>query len=219
MRSFCHLILHLHLWKCSSKDHNPDERMERRKALIHHVKHFIKQTLQCHYFDLKCSMFWELSKDLYIYNTANEQSMFTFFSCDEEKLCFFSLSVRQLLQALPSRPLSNGYIQQKRLLSSPSSPKKEVLQSIKRYHSTLYWLPAYFKGTMQLLFVVIVVFFNKSDITLLSRKSMSTERLTLVRREMGADSRSRTTSSSSSSGSKRWPSSPVWPNLNKTFNL
>uniref|UniRef100_A0A7N6AIK7 HELP domain-containing protein n=1 Tax=Anabas testudineus TaxID=64144 RepID=A0A7N6AIK7_ANATE len=40
--------------------------------------------------------------------------------------------VRQLLQALPSRPLSNGYIQQKRLLSSPSSPKKEVLQSIKR---------------------------------------------------------------------------------------
>ncbi|PWA19464.1 hypothetical protein CCH79_00019054, partial [Gambusia affinis] len=39
--------------------------------------------------------------------------------------------VRQLLQALPSRPLSNGYGQQKRLLSSPSSPKKEVLQSIK----------------------------------------------------------------------------------------
>ncbi|XP_006805294.1 echinoderm microtubule-associated protein-like 2 [Neolamprologus brichardi] len=73
--------------------------------------------------------------------------------------------VRQLLQALPSRPLSNGYIQQKRLLSSPSSPKKEVLQSIKR-------------------------------------KSMSTERLTLVRREMGAESRSRTTSSSSSSGGK-----------------
>ncbi|GLD52777.1 echinoderm microtubule-associated protein-like 2 isoform X1 [Lates japonicus] len=73
--------------------------------------------------------------------------------------------VRQLLQALPSRPLSNGYVQQKRLLSSPSSPKKEVLQSIKR-------------------------------------KSMSTERLTLVRREMGAESRSRTTSSSSSSGGK-----------------
>lgn len=73
--------------------------------------------------------------------------------------------MRQLLQALPSRPLSNGYIQQKRLLSSPSSPKKEVLQSIKR-------------------------------------KSMSTERLTLVRREMGAESRSRTTSSSSSSGGK-----------------
>ncbi|KAK5905270.1 hypothetical protein CesoFtcFv8_006751 [Champsocephalus esox] len=56
--------------------------------------------------------------------------------------------VRQLLQALPSRPLNNGYVQQKRLLSSPSSPKKEVLQSIKR-------------------------------------KSMSTERLTMVRREMG----------------------------------
>ncbi|XP_034723104.1 echinoderm microtubule-associated protein-like 2 isoform X2 [Etheostoma cragini] len=73
--------------------------------------------------------------------------------------------VRQLLQALPSRPLSNGYIQHKRLLSSPSSPKKEVLQSIKR-------------------------------------KSMSTERLTMVRREMGAESRSRTTSSSSSSGGK-----------------
>ncbi|KAM4566654.1 echinoderm microtubule-associated protein-like 2 isoform 2-T2 [Odontesthes bonariensis] len=73
--------------------------------------------------------------------------------------------MRQLLQALPSRPLSNGYVQQKRLLSSPSSPKKEVLQSIKR-------------------------------------KSMSTERLTLVRREMAAESRSRTTSSSSSSGGK-----------------
>ncbi|XP_047450361.1 echinoderm microtubule-associated protein-like 2 isoform X2 [Mugil cephalus] len=73
--------------------------------------------------------------------------------------------VRQLLQALPSRPLSNGYVQQKRLLSSPSSPKKEVLQSIKR-------------------------------------KSMSTERLTLVRREMAAESRSRTTSSSSSTGGK-----------------
>ncbi|KAF1393580.1 hypothetical protein PFLUV_G00017520 [Perca fluviatilis] len=73
--------------------------------------------------------------------------------------------VRQLLQALPSRPLSNGYVQQKRLLSSPSSPKKEVLQSIKR-------------------------------------KSMSTERLTMVRRDMGAESRSRTTSSSSSSGGK-----------------
>ncbi|XP_054884464.1 echinoderm microtubule-associated protein-like 2 isoform X1 [Poeciliopsis prolifica] len=76
-----------------------------------------------------------------------------------------STKVRQLLQALPSRPLSNGYVQQKRLLSSPSSPKKEVLQSIKR-------------------------------------KSMSTERLTLVRREMAAESRSRTTSSSSSSGGK-----------------
>ncbi|XP_031719367.1 echinoderm microtubule-associated protein-like 2 isoform X2 [Anarrhichthys ocellatus] len=72
--------------------------------------------------------------------------------------------VRQLLQALPSRPLSNGYVQQKRLLSSPSSPKKEVLQS--------------------------------------KRKSMSTERLTLVRRELGAESLSRTTSSSSSSGGK-----------------
>ncbi|TWW76830.1 Echinoderm microtubule-associated protein-like 1 [Takifugu flavidus] len=71
--------------------------------------------------------------------------------------------VRQLLQALPSRPVSNGYVQQKRLLSSPSSPRKETAQSIKR-------------------------------------KSMSTERLTLVRREMGAESRSRTTSSSSSSG-------------------
>ncbi|KAM3875617.1 echinoderm microtubule-associated protein-like 2 [Diretmus argenteus] len=76
-----------------------------------------------------------------------------------------STKVRQLLQALPSRPLSNGYVQQKRLLSSPSSPKKEVLQSIKR-------------------------------------KSMSTERLTLVKREMAAESRSRTTSSSSSSCGK-----------------
>ncbi|KAK0137169.1 Echinoderm microtubule-associated protein-like 1 [Merluccius polli] len=76
------------------------------------------------------------------------------------------LKVRQLLQALPSRPLSNGYVQQKRLLSSPSSPKKDVLQSMKR-------------------------------------KSMSTERLTLVKREMGGgESRSRTTSSSSSSGGK-----------------
>lgn len=43
------------------------------------------------------------------------------------------LSVRQLLQALPSRPVSNGYVQQKRLLSSPSSPRKETAQSIKRY--------------------------------------------------------------------------------------
>ncbi|XP_063061009.1 echinoderm microtubule-associated protein-like 2 [Engraulis encrasicolus] len=43
--------------------------------------------------------------------------------------------VRQLLQALPSKPISNGYVQQKRLggfPSSPSSPKKEVLMSIKR---------------------------------------------------------------------------------------
>ncbi|KPP63325.1 hypothetical protein Z043_118427, partial [Scleropages formosus] len=42
--------------------------------------------------------------------------------------------VRQLLQALPSKPCSNGYVQQKRLggyPSSPSSPKKEVLLSIK----------------------------------------------------------------------------------------
>uniref|UniRef100_A0AAQ4NZC0 EMAP like 2 n=1 Tax=Gasterosteus aculeatus aculeatus TaxID=481459 RepID=A0AAQ4NZC0_GASAC len=36
-------------------------------------------------------------------------------------------SARPLLQALPSRPLSNGYVQQKRLLSSPSSPKRETL--------------------------------------------------------------------------------------------
>lgn len=43
------------------------------------------------------------------------------------------LSVRQLLQALPSRPVSNGYVQQKRLLSSPSSPRRETAQSIKRY--------------------------------------------------------------------------------------
>uniref|UniRef100_A0A673B1D9 EMAP like 2 n=1 Tax=Sphaeramia orbicularis TaxID=375764 RepID=A0A673B1D9_9TELE len=78
--------------------------------------------------------------------------------CEEQSLGVSS-PVRQLLQALPSRPLSNGYVQQKRLLSSPSSPKKEVLQSIKR-------------------------------------KSMSTERLTLIRRELGAESRSRTTSSS-----------------------
>ncbi|KAM9813061.1 echinoderm microtubule-associated protein-like 2 isoform 1-T1 [Syngnathus typhle] len=74
--------------------------------------------------------------------------------------------VRQLLQALPSKPLSNGYVQHKRLLSSPSSPKKDVLNSIKR-------------------------------------KSMSTERLTLARREVAAaESRSRTTSSSSSTGGK-----------------
>ncbi|XP_019716941.1 echinoderm microtubule-associated protein-like 2 isoform X1 [Hippocampus comes] len=74
--------------------------------------------------------------------------------------------VRQLLQTLPSKPLSNGYVQHKRLLSSPSSPKKDVLHSIKR-------------------------------------KSMSTERLTLARREAAAaESRSRTTSSSSSTGGK-----------------
>uniref|UniRef100_A0A8C7RQA4 EMAP like 2 n=3 Tax=Oncorhynchus mykiss TaxID=8022 RepID=A0A8C7RQA4_ONCMY len=45
--------------------------------------------------------------------------------------------MRQLLQALPSKPLtlSNGYVQQKRMggyPSSPSSPKKEVSLSIKR---------------------------------------------------------------------------------------
>ncbi|XP_028817944.1 echinoderm microtubule-associated protein-like 2 isoform X1 [Denticeps clupeoides] len=43
--------------------------------------------------------------------------------------------VRQLLQALPSKPMGNGYVQPKRLggyPSSPSSPKKEVLVSIKR---------------------------------------------------------------------------------------
>lgn len=76
--------------------------------------------------------------------------------------------VRQLLQALPSKPVSNGYVQQKRLggfPSSPSSPKKEVLMSIKR-------------------------------------KSMSTERLSTSRRDL-SDPRSRTTSSSSSSGGKR----------------
>ncbi|XP_016317616.1 echinoderm microtubule-associated protein-like 2 isoform X1 [Sinocyclocheilus anshuiensis] len=76
--------------------------------------------------------------------------------------------VRQILQALPSKPLANGYVQTKRLSgypSSPSSPKKEVLMSIKR-------------------------------------KSMSTERLSTVKKEM-ADSRSRTTSSSSSTCGKR----------------
>uniref|UniRef100_A0A8B9I054 Echinoderm microtubule-associated protein-like 2 n=1 Tax=Astyanax mexicanus TaxID=7994 RepID=A0A8B9I054_ASTMX len=43
--------------------------------------------------------------------------------------------VRQILQVLPSKPLTNGYVQQKRLggyPSSPSSPKKEVIMSIKR---------------------------------------------------------------------------------------
>ncbi|XP_036418668.1 echinoderm microtubule-associated protein-like 2 isoform X1 [Colossoma macropomum] len=76
--------------------------------------------------------------------------------------------VRQILQALPSKPLTNGYVQQKRLggyPSSPSSPKKEVIMSIKR-------------------------------------KSMSTERLSTARRET-ADSRSRTTSTSSSTCGKR----------------
>uniref|UniRef100_A0A672RD01 Echinoderm microtubule-associated protein-like 2 n=2 Tax=Sinocyclocheilus grahami TaxID=75366 RepID=A0A672RD01_SINGR len=76
--------------------------------------------------------------------------------------------VRQILQALPSKPLANGYVQTKRLSghpSSPSSPKKDVLISIKR-------------------------------------KSMSTERLSTVKKEM-ADSRSRTTSSSSSICGKR----------------
>uniref|UniRef100_A0A671NSJ5 Echinoderm microtubule-associated protein-like 2 n=1 Tax=Sinocyclocheilus anshuiensis TaxID=1608454 RepID=A0A671NSJ5_9TELE len=52
-------------------------------------------------------------------------------------LCFFPPDlVRQILQALPSKPLANGYVQTKRLSgypSSPSSPKKEVLMSIKRW--------------------------------------------------------------------------------------
>ncbi|MBN3309993.1 EMAL1 protein, partial [Amia calva] len=81
--------------------------------------------------------------------------------------------VRQLLQALPSKPhFSNGYLPQKRLggyPSSPSSPKKELVQSI--------------KNSM--------------------RRSSSTERLTAVRREASTDSRSRTTSSSSSSSGKK----------------
>lgn len=137
-------------------------------------------------------------------------------------ICY--LSVRQLLQALPSRPLSNGYVQQKRLLSSPSSPKKEVLQSIKRY--TKHTQRRNTDTNLTLTEVSLFVFFSciytysqKGDVRvqvklwdisplllcpLLSfRKSMSTERLTLVRREMGAESRSRTTSSSSSSGGKR----------------
>lgn len=42
------------------------------------------------------------------------------------------------------------------------------------------------------------------------RKSMSTERLTLVRREMEAGSRSRTTSSSNSSGGKRYQPRAAW---------
>lgn len=62
--------------------------------------------------------------DAWLCSTENSQ---------QSPLMLCCLLVRQLLQALPSRPLSNGYIQQKRLLSSPSSPKKEVLQSIKRY--------------------------------------------------------------------------------------
>nr|XP_055052698.1 echinoderm microtubule-associated protein-like 2 isoform X1 [Misgurnus anguillicaudatus] len=76
--------------------------------------------------------------------------------------------VRQILQALPSKPLTNGYVQIKRLSgypSSPSSPKKDAVASIKR-------------------------------------KSMSTERLSTVKKE-AADSRIRTISSSSSSGGKR----------------
>lgn len=52
---------------------------------------------------------------------------------------FCCILVRQLLQALPSKPLNNGYPQQKRLLSSPCSPKKEVLQSIKRYMEKKIW--------------------------------------------------------------------------------
>ncbi|XP_062872674.1 echinoderm microtubule-associated protein-like 2 isoform X2 [Trichomycterus rosablanca] len=76
--------------------------------------------------------------------------------------------VRQILQGLPSKPLANGYVEQRRMggfPSSPSSPKKESLISIKR-------------------------------------KSMSTERLSTARKDL-ADSRSRTTSSSSIASGKR----------------
>lgn len=114
-----------------------------------------------------------------------------------------SLSVRQLLQALPSRPLSNGYVQQKRLLSSPSSPKKEVLQSIKRSDERKWLNKRSFKESGES--HKISPHFDKRSCVAVCplRKSMSTERLTLVRREMAAESRSRTTSSSSSSGGKR----------------
>ncbi|XP_006627673.2 echinoderm microtubule-associated protein-like 2 isoform X1 [Lepisosteus oculatus] len=59
--------------------------------------------------------------------------------CEEQSQLFGKRAapsrVRQLLQALPSKPnFSNGYLPQKRLggyPSSPSSPKKDMLQSIK----------------------------------------------------------------------------------------
>lgn len=115
------------------------------------------------------------------------------------------LSVRQLLQALPSRPVSNGYVQQKRLLSSPSSPRKETAQSIKRWevHNMTLKLENAADSLPNSRFSIGVLHFCLCVSDVSFRKSMSTERLTLVRREMGAESRSRTTSSSSSSGGKR----------------
>ncbi len=74
-----------------------------------------------------CITVWTLVCTAVVYEIRNVRAPFLL-----KLMMMCRLSVRQLLQALPSRPLSNGYVQQKRLLSSPSSPKKEVLQSIKR---------------------------------------------------------------------------------------
>uniref|UniRef100_A0A4W6CYL4 EMAP like 2 n=1 Tax=Lates calcarifer TaxID=8187 RepID=A0A4W6CYL4_LATCA len=70
-----------------------------------------------------------------------------------------------LLQALPSRPLSNGYVQQKRLLSSPSSPKKEVLQSIKSSFFLLIFVSLflYLYLNVNLVFFSSPLFFSPED--------------------------------------------------------
>uniref|UniRef100_A0A672RDK7 Echinoderm microtubule-associated protein-like 2 n=1 Tax=Sinocyclocheilus grahami TaxID=75366 RepID=A0A672RDK7_SINGR len=61
--------------------------------------------------------------------------------------------VRQILQALPSKPLANGYVQTKRLSghpSSPSSPKKDVLISIKRWELYIIFIAQYYFFTSRM---------------------------------------------------------------------
>uniref|UniRef100_A0A665TIM9 EMAP like 2 n=1 Tax=Echeneis naucrates TaxID=173247 RepID=A0A665TIM9_ECHNA len=92
----------------------------------------------------------------------------------------------QLLKAALADALRRlGYCEEQSLVMQPGSTKPQQFVHANTLLSCFYTLHELIaKGSALLLF----------------RKSMSTERLTLVRREMGTESRSRTTSSSSSSG-------------------
>ncbi|XP_048838244.1 echinoderm microtubule-associated protein-like 2 isoform X2 [Brienomyrus brachyistius] len=75
--------------------------------------------------------------EIQLLKTALADALRRLCCCEEQvtKKKVASTKVRQLLQALPPKPFSNGYVQQKRFggyPSSPSSPKKEVSLSIKR---------------------------------------------------------------------------------------
>lgn len=124
----------LHQWKWLTNVEKPLNSIERIRLVGHHTcckNRCLSARLRLSYVKYKSfvgislgDIDLETSSSLYSTSSID-------FSFDKTNYVF--VSVRQLLQALPSRPLSNGYVQQKRLLSSPSSPKKEVLQSIKRY--------------------------------------------------------------------------------------